>query len=96
MPASWEHYDQDARTFAAWGVDFVKVDDCGGLPAGTSPETLTEYFREFGACLRRHNPDVVYSQELPIHQIGRPSFLRPSGLLRNSRTCGGSPTMRAR
>ncbi len=75
LPASWEHYDQDAATFAAWGVDFVKVDDCGGLPAGTSPETLTEHFREFGACLRRHNPDVVYSQELPIHQIGRPSFL---------------------
>ena len=75
LPASWGHYDQDARTFAAWGVDFVKVDDCGGLPAGTTPETLTEHFREFGACLRRHNPDVVYSQELPIHQIGKPSFL---------------------
>lgn len=75
LPASWEHYDQDARTFAAWGVDFVKVDDCGGLPPGTSPQTLTEHFREFGACLRRHNPGVVYSQELPIHQIGKPSFL---------------------
>jgi alpha-galactosidase len=75
LPASWEHYDQDAATFAAWGVDLVKVDDCGGLPASTTVEALTEHFREFGACLRRHNPDVVYSQELPIHQIGKPSFL---------------------
>jgi alpha-galactosidase len=75
LPASWEHYDQDAATFAAWGVDFVKVDDCGGLPPSTTVQTLTAHFREFGACLRRHNPDVVYSQELPIHQIGRPSFL---------------------
>ena len=75
LPGSWEHYDQDAAAFAAWGVDFVKVDDCGGLPASTTAETLTEHFREFGACLRRHNPDVVYSQELPIHQIGKPSFL---------------------
>jgi alpha-galactosidase len=74
LPGSWEHYDQDARTFASWGVDFVKVDDCGGLPPVTSVETLTEHFRQFGACLRRHNPDVVYSQELPIHQIGKPSF----------------------
>lgn len=74
LPASWGHYDQDAETFASWGVDFVKVDDCGGLPAGTTVDTLTEHFRQFGACLRQHNPDVVYSQELPIHQIGKPSF----------------------
>jgi alpha-galactosidase len=38
-------------------------------------DTLTENFRQFGAYLRRYNPDVVYSQELPIHQIGKPSFL---------------------
>jgi alpha-galactosidase len=74
LPASWEHYDQDAETFASWGVDFVKVDDCGGLPPGTTVHTLTEHFRAFGASLRQHNPDVVYSQELPIHQIGKPTF----------------------
>ena len=74
LPGSWGHYDQDARAFASWGVDFVKVDDCGGLPPGISVEALTEHFRQFGACLRQHNPDVVYSQELPIHQIGKPSF----------------------
>lgn len=75
LPASWGHYDQDAQTFATWGVDFVKVDDCGGLPEGTTVDTLTELYRRFGACLRQHNPEVVYSQELPIHQIGKPTFL---------------------
>jgi alpha-galactosidase len=75
LPASWGHYDQDAKTFASWGVDFVKVDDCGGLPEGTTVDALTEHFRRFGACLRKYNPDVVYSQELPIHQIGKPSFV---------------------
>jgi alpha-galactosidase len=75
LPASWGHYDQDAKTFASWGVDFVKVDDCGGLPAETTVDALTEHFRRFGACLRKYNPDVVYSQELPIHQIGKPSFV---------------------
>jgi len=74
LPASWEHYDQDAQTFASWGVDFVKVDDCGGLPKGMTVEALTEHFRQFGARLRQHNPDVVYSQELPIHQICKPTF----------------------
>ena len=75
LPGSWEHYDQDAQTFASWGVDFVKVDDCGGLPPDTTLDTLTGHFRRFGACLREHNPEVVYSQELPIHQIGKPSFV---------------------
>jgi alpha-galactosidase len=75
LPGSWGHYDQDARTFAAWGVDFVKVDMCGGLPEWTTVDTLTENFREFGACLREYNPAVVYSQELPIYQIGKPGFV---------------------
>jgi alpha-galactosidase len=75
LPGSAGHYDQDAETFASWEVDFVKVDDCGGLPAGTTIETLTENFRQFGAYLRQHNPAVVYSQELPIQQIGKPSFI---------------------
>jgi len=75
LPGSWGHYDQDAKTFASWGVDFVKVDDCGGLPTGTTLDVLTQHFRQFGACLRKYNPEVVYSQELPIHQIGKPGFL---------------------
>ena len=75
LPGSWGHYEQDAATFASWGVDFVKVDDCGGLPAETTLDTLTGYFRQFGSYLRQYNPDVVYSQELPIHQIGKPGFL---------------------
>jgi len=76
LPASWGHYEEDAKAFADWGVDFVKVDDCGGLPQGTTVDQLTEHFRQFGACLRQYNPAVVYSQELPIHQIGRASFLQ--------------------
>ncbi len=76
LPGSWGHYGQDAAAFGSWGVDFVKVDDCGGLPEGTTLDALEGYFRQFGAELRRHNPQVVYSQELPIHQIGKPGFLR--------------------
>jgi alpha-galactosidase len=75
LPGSWGHYDQDAETFASWGVDFVKVDVCGGLPEWTTVDTLTENFRQFGAYLRQHNPEVVYSQELPVYQIGKPGFL---------------------
>lgn len=79
FPGSWghyaRHYAQDAKTFASWGVDFVKVDMCGGLPDGTTADTLTEHFRHFGAYLRQYNPEVVYSHELPVYQIGKPGFL---------------------
>ena len=29
-PGSFGHYEQDAHTFAAWRVDYVKMDWCGG------------------------------------------------------------------
>ena len=37
---SWPYYDQDARDFASWGVDYVKFDYCEP-PAGHSPASLT-------------------------------------------------------
>eukprot|EP01012_Entosiphon_sulcatum_P025111 TRINITY_DN3037_c0_g1_i1.p1 TRINITY_DN3037_c0_g1~~TRINITY_DN3037_c0_g1_i1.p1 ORF type:complete len:421 (-),score=56.93 TRINITY_DN3037_c0_g1_i1:47-1213(-) len=30
IPGSFGHYEQDAATFASWGVDYVKIDWCGG------------------------------------------------------------------
>ena len=29
-PGSFQHYEQDAKTVTSWGVDFVKMDHCGG------------------------------------------------------------------
>lgn len=74
LPGSWSHYARDAKTFADWGVDFVKVDSCGGLRGDADQETVTEDFRLFGYALRDFNPDVVYSQELPIYALGQPGF----------------------
>ena len=39
-PASFDHEFQDARTFASWGVDFLKYDFC--------------YFPNFGDCRQRY------------------------------------------
>ena len=72
--ASGNYYAQDAQTFADWGVDFVKVDECGGLPAGTTLSSLTAAFEQYGADLRADNPNVVYSEELPIYELGQPGF----------------------
>lgn len=65
-PGSWGHYQQDVNTFASWNVDFVKVDDCAGLPAGTSYDTEVTYFRDFSN--RLHNAGMQFSEELPVIQ----------------------------
>jgi alpha-galactosidase len=72
--ASGDHYTQDARTFADWDVDFVKIDECGGLPSGTTLGSLTTAFEQYGADLRTDNPGVVYSEELPVYALGQPAF----------------------
>jgi alpha-galactosidase len=72
--AASNHYAQDAQTFADWGVDFVKIDECGGLPSGTTSSSLTTAFQQYGADRKADNPSVVYSEELPIYVLGQSSF----------------------
>ena len=73
-PGSYGHYSRDAKTFAQWGVDFVKIDNCGGLPAGISVTALTADFRSYGTALKAASPAIVYSEELPVSYLGRPQF----------------------
>jgi alpha-galactosidase len=72
--AAGNHYAQDAQTIAAWGVDFVKIDECGGLPSGTTLSSLTSSFQQYGADLKAGNPSIVYSEELPIYVLGQAGF----------------------
>lgn len=72
--AAGNHYAQDASTFADWGVDLVKIDECGGLPAGTTLASLTSAFQQYGADLRAADPGVVYSEELPVYVLGQSDF----------------------
>jgi alpha-galactosidase len=68
-PGSFGHYAKDARTFARWGINYVKFDSCH-MPKGVSQSTL---FREFGEDLRADNPAIVYSEELPVHAATDPA-----------------------
>jgi alpha-galactosidase len=61
---SYGHYQQDADTFAAWGVSFIKVDDCGGLPPGTTDAQLVSDYQLFGEDIRADG--MAYSQEAPV------------------------------
>jgi alpha-galactosidase len=73
IPGSYGHYSQDAATFASWGVNFVKVDDCKGLPAGTTFAQETALFKQFGAYIEADG--MTYSEELPVLQpVGSASY----------------------
>ncbi|KAH7529503.1 hypothetical protein FEM48_Zijuj05G0190800 [Ziziphus jujuba var. spinosa] len=72
MPGSLGHEEQDAKTFASWGVDYLKYDNC--FDTGTSPkercrDLLPRYLRGIFALI--------------VSQIGEVLMLRDSGQYQN-------------
>jgi alpha-galactosidase len=65
LPGSYGHYQQDADTFASWGVDFLKFDYCG-LPAGTTSASLEADYQAMSQDLLASGRHIVFSEELPI------------------------------
>ena len=58
------HYQQDARLFASWGVSLVKVDDCGGLPPGTTDAQLIADYAQLDWYITADG--MTASQEAPV------------------------------
>lgn len=56
-PGSFGHEYQDAATFASWGVDYLKYDNC------YRPRTLADplLYRRMGNALRSCGRDIVYA-----------------------------------
>ncbi|PKI77563.1 hypothetical protein CRG98_002017 [Punica granatum] len=55
MPGSLGHEDQDARTFAEWGVDYLKYDNCyhdGSKPQQRGEEDPARWAGRFGNAWR--------------------------------------------
>ncbi|MDK8181760.1 glycoside hydrolase family 27 protein [Paenibacillus sp. UMB4589-SE434] len=63
-PGSRGYYDQDASTYAEWGIDYVKVDWCYVDPAshssGTKPDAAT-WYGEFRNSLLNSGRTIAYS-----------------------------------
>ena len=53
------HYQQDANTFASWGVDAVKVDWCGGAAAGLNPAQAYGQIHQAIANNASHRPMLL-------------------------------------
>jgi alpha-galactosidase len=57
---SYGHEEQDARTYAAWGVDFLKYDWCSGGKVYT-PREMQGAYRKMHEALRRAGRPILYS-----------------------------------
>jgi len=55
-PGSFGHYQQDANTFAAWGIDYIKMDWCSN--SGLDPQTA---YTQFSQALAATNANIVFS-----------------------------------
>jgi len=62
-PASYEHEEQDARTWAKWGIDYLKYDWCsyGGVKGAKAFDKLQRPYRVMREALDRCGRDIVYS-----------------------------------
>jgi len=63
---SYGHEEQDARTFAAWGIDYLKYDWCGARTL-YSDEEMQALYQKMGDALRATGRPIVYS----LCQYGR-------------------------
>lgn len=63
---SFGHEEQDAQTFASWGVDFLKYDYCSARSVYTQEQLPMAYRKMHDALLRTGRP-IVFS----IHGRGR-------------------------
>ncbi len=59
-PASYGHEEQDARTFAAWGIDYLKYDWCSARNFYKS-EQLQAVYQKMGDALLSTGRPIVYS-----------------------------------
>ncbi|MBT2117183.1 glycoside hydrolase family 27 protein [Dyella sp. LX-66] len=64
---SYGHVEQDARTWAAWGIDYLKYDLCSGEGIFRQPQEVRLAYQQMGQALRATGRRIVYS----LCQYGR-------------------------
>ncbi len=59
-PGSYGHEQQDAKTFAAWGIDYLKYDWCGARMIYTDAD-LQPVYQTMGDALLKSGRPILYS-----------------------------------
>ena len=68
-----DHEGLDAKTFASWGVDYLKVDGCG------DPGYYKGGYKAMGNALEESGRGIVYSCSWPAYINGGNETLQPFG-----------------
>jgi alpha-galactosidase len=61
---SYQHEDQDAKTYAQWGIDYLKYDWCSYGQIAPAQPSLDEYKKPYFVmqdALKKNKRDIVYS-----------------------------------
>lgn len=58
-----DNLEEDAKTLAEFGADYVKLDGCYA-----DPEVMDFGYPEFGRYLQEANKNIVYSCSWPVYQ----------------------------
>jgi alpha-galactosidase len=78
LPGSWGHFAQDARTFASWGVDYVKLDGCNvpSVSGQTAEQTYRSAYTKMSRALKAAGRPMVFSESAPAYFYGTPGFTK--------------------
>lgn len=60
-PGSFGHEERDARTFASWGVDYLKYDWCSAHAFYRTEAGMRGVFQRMGAALQASGRPIVFS-----------------------------------
>lgn len=68
-PGSWNHFQQDADSFASWGVDYIKLDGCNMPSASNNAAGYIKAYTDFGAAMKANSSrrDMVFSESSPAY-----------------------------
>lgn len=61
---SWQHEDQDAKTYGDWGIDYLKYDWCSYSQVSPQNPTLEDFkkpYQVMRASLNKVNRDILFS-----------------------------------
>lgn len=64
-PGMLEHLEIDAKTFAEWEVDYIKVDGCYA-----EISEMEQGYKKFGKYLNETGRPIVYSCSWPAYEEG--------------------------
>jgi len=71
-----DHFLQDAKLFASWGVDYLKLDGCNLYvpPGGTQEGVYRKAYAAQSAALKAVGRPIVFSESAPAYFQGTPDW----------------------